>query len=63
VTEEVSVTTPDHEPEQLADEAVAAEAVETTEADAVAEFDACDEVAVAVRMKRLVGRFGAATLA
>jgi len=34
-----------------------------TVADAVAEFDACDEVAVAVRMKRLVGRFGAATLA
>jgi len=57
VTEEVSVTTPDHEPEQLADEAVAAEAteavdavetpeaeaVETTEADAVAEFDAAVE--------------------
>jgi len=47
------VTTPDHEPEQLADEAVAAEAVadeavaaeavETTEADAVAEFDAAVE--------------------
>src|SRR5690242_17424395 len=34
-----------------------------TVADAVAEFDACDEVAVAVRMKRLVGRFGAATFA
>jgi small subunit ribosomal protein S9 len=52
VTEEVSVTTPDHEPEQLADEAVAAEAteavdapeaVETTEAEAVAEFDAAVE--------------------
>ncbi|MFC0439317.1 30S ribosomal protein S9 [Kutzneria buriramensis] len=37
------MTTPDHEPEQLADEAVAAEAVETTEADAVAEFDAAVE--------------------
>jgi len=35
----------------------------STVADAVAEFDACDEVAVAVSMKRLVGRFGAATLA
>jgi len=47
------VTTPDHEPEQLADEAVAAEAAESTEADAVAEFDAVveadgeDEAAVA----------------
>ena len=41
------MTTPDHEPEQLADEAVAAEAAETTEAvetaDAVAEFDAAVE--------------------
>ena len=35
----------------------------STVADAVAEFDACDEVAVAVSMKRLVGRLGAATLA
>src|SRR5690242_5619754 len=35
----------------------------STVADAVAEFDACDEVAVAVSMKRLVGRFGAGTLA
>lgn len=35
----------------------------STVADAVAEFDACDEVAVAVSMKRVVGRFGAATLA
>src|SRR5690242_16724536 len=35
----------------------------STVADAVAEFDACDEVAVAVSMKRLVGRFGAATVA
>src|SRR5690242_19809851 len=35
----------------------------STVADAVAEFDACDEVAVAVRMNRLVGRFGAASLA
>jgi small subunit ribosomal protein S9 len=52
------VTTPDHEPEQLADEAVAAEAteavetdaaeaVETSEADAVAEFDAVAEDAEA----------------
>jgi hypothetical protein len=35
----------------------------STVADAVAEFDACDEVAVAVTMNRLVGRFGAASLA
>ncbi|MFC0544522.1 30S ribosomal protein S9 [Kutzneria chonburiensis] len=46
------MTTPDHEPEQLADEAVAAEATEaveteTTEADAVAEFDAVAEDAEA----------------
>jgi hypothetical protein len=34
-----------------------------TVADAVAEFDACDEVAVAVSMKRWVGRSGATTLA
>ena len=34
-----------------------------TVAVADAEFDACDEVAVAVRMKRLVGRSGAATFA
>jgi small subunit ribosomal protein S9 len=32
VTEDVSVTTPDHEPEQLADEAVAAEATEAVDA-------------------------------
>jgi small subunit ribosomal protein S9 len=43
VTEEVSVTTPDHEPE-LADEAVAAEAV--AETDAVAEFDAVADAEV-----------------
>ncbi len=35
----------------------------STVAEAVAEFDACDEVAVAVSMKRLVGRLGAATFA
>ena len=35
----------------------------STVADAVAEFDACDEVAVAVTMNRLVGRSGAASLA
>jgi hypothetical protein len=35
----------------------------STVADAVAEFDVCGEVAVAVRMKRLVGRFGAASSA
>lgn len=35
----------------------------STVADAVAEFDACDEVAVAVSMTRLVGRSGAASLA
>jgi len=47
VTEDVSVTTPDHEPEQLADEAVAAEATETVEAvDAVEtpEADAAEVV-------------------
>ena len=35
----------------------------STVADAVAVFDACDEVAVAVSMKLVVGRFGAATVA
>lgn len=35
----------------------------STVADAVAEFAVCDEVAVAVRMKRWVGRFGAASSA
>ena len=35
----------------------------STVADAVAEFDACDEVAVAVSTTRLVGRFGAASSA
>jgi hypothetical protein len=35
----------------------------STVADAVAEFDACDEVAVAVSTTRLVGRSGAASSA
>jgi small subunit ribosomal protein S9 len=42
VTEEVSVTTPDHEPEQLADEAVAAETAEAVEVDAAAETTEAD---------------------
>jgi small subunit ribosomal protein S9 len=44
VTEEVSVTTPDHEPEQLADEAVAAEATEAVDAVETPEADAAEAV-------------------